>query len=126
MSYRVSHHSTSDDSSAYRTKMEVEDWKRRDNPITRMRKWLEAKSWWSAEEDTALRAQIRKEILHSFGKAEKEKKPPIGSMFMDVFEKPSEDIVEQMRELKGVMERFPDEYQLSDYEGGKDSLNIPK
>ncbi|KAL7270195.1 hypothetical protein RUND412_007102 [Rhizina undulata] len=89
MSYRVSHHSTSDDSSAYRAKMEVED--------------------------TVLRARLRKEILHSFGKAEKEKKPPIGSMFMDVFEKPSEDIVGQMRELRGIMERFPDEYQLSDY-----------
>lgn len=55
MSYRVSHHSTSDDSFAYRAKDEVEgvflkldliselssnmniaDWKRRDNPITRL------------------------------------------------------------------------------------------
>ncbi|KAL7271507.1 hypothetical protein RUND412_005737 [Rhizina undulata] len=84
------------------------------------------RSKWSAEEYTALRARLRKEILYSFGKAEKEKKPPIGSMFMVVFEKPSEDIMEQMRELRGVMERFQDEYQLSDYDGGKDSLNIPK
>ncbi|KAL7270497.1 hypothetical protein RUND412_006793 [Rhizina undulata] len=87
---------------------------------------FEAKSWWSAEEDTALRARLRKEILHSFCKTEKGKKPPIGSLFMEVFEKPSENIVEQMRELRGVMVRFPDECQLSDYEGGKDSLNIPK
>jgi 2-oxoisovalerate dehydrogenase E1 component alpha subunit len=35
MSYRVSHHSTSDDSFAYRSKVDVEEWKRRDNPITR-------------------------------------------------------------------------------------------
>ncbi|KAL7274312.1 hypothetical protein RUND412_002783 [Rhizina undulata] len=126
MSYRVSHHSTSDDSFAYRAKVEVEDWKRRDNPITRMRKWLEAKSWWSAEEDTALRNQVRKEILQAFSKAEKEKKPPIRDLFMDVFEKPSEDIKEQMEELKDVLERFPDEYELGDYEGGKDGLNIPK
>lgn len=35
MSYRVSHHSTSDDSFAYRAKGDVEEWKRRDNPITR-------------------------------------------------------------------------------------------
>jgi 2-oxoisovalerate dehydrogenase E1 component alpha subunit len=35
MSYRVSHHSTSDDSFAYRAKVDVEEWKRRDNPITR-------------------------------------------------------------------------------------------
>ncbi|KAL7269375.1 hypothetical protein RUND412_007968 [Rhizina undulata] len=71
---------------------------------------FEAKSWWSAEEDNALRARLRKEILHSFCKADKEKKPPIGSMLMDVFEKPSEDIVDRMRQLSGVMERFSDEY----------------
>ncbi|KAL7265967.1 hypothetical protein RUND412_011504, partial [Rhizina undulata] len=57
----------------------------------------------------ALRARQRKEILHSFCKADKEKKPPIGSIFMDVFEKPSDDIVEQMWELRGVMERYPDD-----------------
>ena len=34
MSYRVGHHSTSDDSFAYRARADVEDWKRRDNPIT--------------------------------------------------------------------------------------------
>lgn len=35
MSYRVSHHSTSDDSFAYRAKRDVEEWQRRDNPISR-------------------------------------------------------------------------------------------
>ena len=35
MSYRVSHHSTSDDSFAYRAKRDVDEWMRRDNPITR-------------------------------------------------------------------------------------------
>ena len=45
MSYRVSHHSTSDDSFAYRAKVDVEEWKRRDNPITRFRKWLDANSF---------------------------------------------------------------------------------
>lgn len=43
MSYRVSHHSTSDDSFAYLTKSEIENWKTRDNPIARLWKWLENK-----------------------------------------------------------------------------------
>jgi 2-oxoisovalerate dehydrogenase E1 component alpha subunit len=43
MTYRIGHHSTSDDSSAYRSKKEVENWKRLDNPIVRFRKWLENK-----------------------------------------------------------------------------------
>ncbi len=43
MTYRIGHHSTSDDSTVYRSKKEVEDWRRLDNPITRFRKWLEDK-----------------------------------------------------------------------------------
>ena len=43
LTYRVGHHSTSDDSSAYRSKKEVETWMRYDNPITRFRKWLRNK-----------------------------------------------------------------------------------
>jgi 2-oxoisovalerate dehydrogenase E1 component alpha subunit len=43
LTYRIGHHSTSDDSSAYRPKKEVEDWKRLDNPLVRLRKWLEDK-----------------------------------------------------------------------------------
>ncbi|KAF8472041.1 thiamine diphosphate-binding protein [Kalaharituber pfeilii] len=122
MSYRVSHHSTSDDSFAYRAKDEVEDWKRRDNPITRLRKYLEAKNWWSADEDTALRGRLRKEILQAFAKAEKAKKPAIKNLFIDVFEEPSEDLKEQMAELKNVLEKYPEEYDLDSFEGGKDGL----
>jgi len=122
MSYRASHHSTSDDSFAYRARVEVEEWKRRDNPITRMRKWLEANSWWSAEEETELRTQIRKDLLRAFSKAEKERKPAIRELFMDIFEKPSRDLMEQMEELRGVLERYPDEYDLDSFEGGKDGL----
>ncbi|KAA1115817.1 hypothetical protein PGT21_000713 [Puccinia graminis f. sp. tritici] len=47
MTYRVGHHhSTSDDSSAYRNPNEVDQWRKRDNPINRMRAFLESKGWW--------------------------------------------------------------------------------
>jgi 2-oxoisovalerate dehydrogenase E1 component alpha subunit len=55
MSYRVSHHSTSDDSFAYRARADVEDWKRRDNPIVRLRKYLERKGLWDDEQEQKLR-----------------------------------------------------------------------
>lgn len=122
MSYRVSHHSTSDDSFAYRAKDEVEDWKRRDNPITRLRKYLEARNWWSSEEDATLRTTLRKEILQAFARAEKTKKPPIKELFMDIFEQPSEDLKEQMTELKRIINQYPEEYELDSFEGGKEGL----
>lgn len=87
-----------------------------------MRKYLEAREWWSADEDTALRASLRKEILQAFSRAEKTKKPPIGDLFLDIYQEPSEDLKEQMAELKNILDRYPDEYDLDNHEGGKDGL----
>ncbi|KAK1779703.1 thiamine diphosphate-binding protein [Copromyces sp. CBS 386.78] len=122
MTYRVSHHSTSDDSFAYRAKVEVEDWKRRDNPIGRLRKWMEAKGIWDENKERETRDSIRREVLKAFSQAEKEKKPAIRTMFEDVYEELTPEIKAQMKELKEHLEQFPDEYDLGDFEGGKDSL----
>jgi 2-oxoisovalerate dehydrogenase E1 component alpha subunit len=86
MAYRVGHHSTSDDSFAYRQRVEVEDWKRRDNPITRLRKWLEGKELWDDGKEKELRSSTRKEVLRAFEEAEKEKKPSIKNAFEGVWE----------------------------------------
>lgn len=119
MSYRVSHHSTSDDSFAYRAKVDVEEWKRRDNPITRFRKWLEANNWWSGDEETALRTQTRKDVLRAFTKAEKESKPAVREIFTDVFKHATPELQEQREELRRIIEAYPEEYDLGEYDGGK-------
>ncbi|KAK4506599.1 hypothetical protein PRZ48_000331 [Zasmidium cellare] len=124
MSYRVSHHSTSDDSFAYRAKVEVEDWKRRDNPITRLRKWLEGKKIWDEGKEKELRADTRKAVLDAYRKAEKEKKPPVGAGMADVYAEPTEEQREQMREMRRIVERYPDEYDLSEFEGGVEGLTL--
>lgn len=123
MSYRVSHHSTSDDSFAYRAKREVEEWKRRDNPITRLRKWLENKGLWNEDMEREARASIRKQVLQEFSAAEKAKKPALRAMFEDVYEEITPEAQAQMKELKSVIERYPKEYDLSTYEDGIKSLN---
>ncbi len=122
MSYRVSHHSTSDDSFAYRARVEVEDWKRRDNPITRLRKWLERKQWWDEDKEKEARARIRREILKAFGEAEREKKAPLRSMFEDVYHEVTEEAKAQIKDLRQVLDRYPEEYDVEEFEGGKDSL----
>lgn len=118
MSYRVSHHSTSDDSFAYRARVEVEDWKRRDNPILRLRKWLENRGLWNEELELQTRNQLRKAVLKEFGSAEREKKPPLKAMFTDVYENLTEEAEEQRRELRRILETYPEEYDLADYDGG--------
>ncbi|OTB14509.1 hypothetical protein K445DRAFT_318922 [Daldinia sp. EC12] len=122
MSYRVSHHSTSDDSFAYRARVEVEDWKRRDNPIARLRKYMEAKGLWDESKEKEARDSIRREVLKAFSEAEREKKPPIRTMFEDVYEELTPDLKVQMEQLKRHLEKYPDEYDLAEYENGIDSL----
>ncbi|KAI9886103.1 MAG: hypothetical protein M1823_002121 [Watsoniomyces obsoletus] len=123
MSYRVSHHSTSDDSFAYRARVEVEDWRRRDSPIARLRKYLARQGIWDDERDREARKQIRGEVLTAFNRAEKvQKKPPLKEMFTDVYEEMTEETREQMMNLKDIIERYPEEYDVEQFEGGKDSL----
>lgn len=122
MSYRISHHSTSDDSFAYRARVEVEDWKRRDNPITRLRKYLEKRELWDEEKEKDARASIRKEVLKAFAEAEKEKKPPLRTIFEGVYEEMTPDGQRQMKELRSMLDTYPDEYDVTEFEGGKDTL----
>ncbi|KAK1086426.1 hypothetical protein LTR48_003583 [Friedmanniomyces endolithicus] len=117
MSYRVSHHSTSDDSFAYRAKVEVEDWKRRDNPITRLRKYLESKDLWDEAKEKDLRSETRKSILEAYRQAEKEKKPALRNMMEDVYEDLTEEQREQMESMRRTVERYP-----NDYEEGLDGM----
>ena len=123
MSYRVSHHSTSDDSFAYRAKVEVEDWKRRDNPITRLRKWMQHQGIWDEEKEKNARSQIRRDVLKAFAEAEKEKRAPLRSIFTDVYEELSEESKGQMKELGRLLDEYPEEYDISGFEGGREGLS---
>jgi 2-oxoisovalerate dehydrogenase E1 component alpha subunit len=49
MTYRLGHHSTSDDSTAYRSIDEINSWERDDNPVARFRQYLVNKGWWDHE-----------------------------------------------------------------------------
>jgi len=108
MSYRVSHHSTSDDSSAYRNLSDVESRKKLDSPISRLRRYLESlpTPLWSTSLDDSNKSSLKASILKEFSKAEKEKKPPLEAMFGDVFA-PIPEQVEQERGMggKGGLER---------------------
>jgi 2-oxoisovalerate dehydrogenase E1 component alpha subunit len=81
----VGHHSTSDDSYAYRARAEVEDRKRIDNPISRFRLFLESQGWWNEEQEEALKAKLRKDVMEAFKKAESKKRNNLGELFTDIY-----------------------------------------
>lgn len=62
---RIGHHSTSDDSSVYRSVDEVNYWDKQDHPISRLRQYLENRGWWDSEQEKAWRKQSRKKVRAS-------------------------------------------------------------
>ncbi|KZW03819.1 branched-chain alpha-keto acid dehydrogenase E1-alpha subunit [Exidia glandulosa HHB12029] len=107
MTYRVGHHSTSDDSFAYRSRAEVEDRKKIDNPHIRLRLYLQSKGWWTAEEEEELKSRLKKEVLTAFKRAEKLKRFPLETMFGDIYagEEPW-NIKEQKEELARLLKKY--------------------
>jgi 2-oxoisovalerate dehydrogenase E1 component alpha subunit len=122
MSYRVSHHSTSDDSFAYRDRKDWDNWRTRTDPLARLRRWLENKDLWNAELEKKHRASIRREVLQEISSAEKAKKPALRAIFDDVYEELSDEQEEQRASLRALMEQYPAEYDVQQHEGGIDGL----
>ncbi|KII90763.1 hypothetical protein PLICRDRAFT_39345 [Plicaturopsis crispa FD-325 SS-3] len=112
MTYRVGHHSTSDDSFAYRARQEVEDRKRIDDPIARFRLYLESRGWWSGAEEDELKARHKKDVLAAFKAAEGLKRNELKEMFTDVYggEEPW-NITEQREELVGLLNKYGDVWE---------------
>ena len=84
-SHSVGHHSTSDDSFAYRARQEVEDRKRIDNPISRFRLFLQTRGWWSDDDEEELKARLKKDVMQAFKRAEGLKRHELKEMFTDVY-----------------------------------------
>ncbi|KAJ6391758.1 hypothetical protein OIU77_025678 [Salix suchowensis] len=110
LSYRVGHHSTSDDSTKYRSVDEIEYWKKVRDPVNRFRKWVERNGWWSEEEESELRSSMKKQLLQAIQVAEKTEKPPLKELFSDVYDVPPPNLREQEKQLRETIIRYPQDY----------------
>lgn len=92
MAYRVGHHSTSDDSSAYRPSEELEVWNTVESPINKLKNHLVVKGWWNEQEESDYVKQIRKQVLSQIALSEKKLKPDWREMFHDVYYEMPKDL----------------------------------
>ncbi|KAG1761409.1 thiamine diphosphate-binding protein [Suillus occidentalis] len=106
MTYRVGHHSTSDDSYAYRERQEVEDRKGNDNPITRFRLFMESQGWWNESDEQELLFRLRRDVIKALKRAETLKKPGLEDMFTDVYAEEPWNIREQREELMALLKKY--------------------
>ncbi len=97
ITYRIGPHSSSDDPTKYRDKKEVEGWMKKD-PIKRMRGYLIRKSFWNEEKEKELIGEIDAEIRSAVKVAERTGKPPIETIFENVYEEMPWNLKEQQDE----------------------------
>lgn len=120
MTYRVGHHSTSDDSSRYRLQSEIDYWLANNNPITRLKGYMEDRGFWDESMEEKLREEVRKEVLSTLALCEKQKKPAIEEIFTDVYHDIPEHLLEQQEELSKHLQKYGHKYyNLDEYYGGE-------
>ncbi|XP_024536640.1 2-oxoisovalerate dehydrogenase subunit alpha 1, mitochondrial [Selaginella moellendorffii] len=107
MTYRVGHHSTSDDSTKYRSGEEIAHWRSVRDPVLRFRRWLESNAWWSVEDEKELRGAARKEVISAMNQAEKKNKPPLSELFTDVYDTLPRNLLEQEATLRDTVSKNP-------------------
>jgi len=110
MSYRVGHHSTSDDSTRYRSTEEIEAWNQK-SPILRLEKYLKRRDWYDEPRWLQFQKDIRKESITELVKAEKADGPPVDTMFEDVYDVLPTHLQEQQAELRAHMARWPEQFE---------------
>jgi pyruvate dehydrogenase E1 component alpha subunit/2-oxoisovalerate dehydrogenase E1 component alpha subunit len=105
VTYRIGAHSSSDDPTRYRTAEEVERWRARD-PIVLLRRNLEREGAIDAQQDRTIDSEVDAEIDAALRDVESAPPPQRGTLFDDVYEKPTWNLTEQ-RELLARTEPPP-------------------
>lgn len=117
MTYRVGHHSTSDDSSAYRIKQELDRWRLPQvDPIKKVQNYLLGEGLWSQTKEEELRKLTRDQVLESLRLAETKRKSPVSTMFDDVYDEQPLHLKQQSDSLAKHLELFGPEYPLNEYQ----------
>lgn len=110
MTYRISHHSTSDDSSVYRSLNEVQTWKEKEHPLNRIKLLLANANMIDEEYEKEYKENIRKQLIETIFKNEQIKKLPVREMFTDVYDEMPPILQEQHQQLKEHVARYEDKY----------------
>ena len=82
--YRLLPHTSDDDDRVYRSREEVEEWRRRD-PLDRMRRYLEEQGLLDSAEDEALRQAVAQEVDEATAFAEEAPPPDPASLARHVY-----------------------------------------
>jgi 2-oxoisovalerate dehydrogenase E1 component alpha subunit len=95
MTYRTAHHSTSDDSTKYRPLEEIRQENAHNNPLDRMRNFLDSRGWWDNALEAKARDKHRTAARASLVQAESKPRPPVSTLFDDVYDTSTQHLDKQ-------------------------------
>jgi len=98
LTYRMGGHSTSDDPNAYRGSDALKPWADRD-PIHRVRRYLAARGAWDEARERSVVGDLESRFKAAVEVAEKTPKPPLETLFDDVYASPPWHLVEEREAL---------------------------
>uniref|UniRef100_A0A2K6FXK3 2-oxoisovalerate dehydrogenase subunit alpha n=1 Tax=Propithecus coquereli TaxID=379532 RepID=A0A2K6FXK3_PROCO len=108
----IGHHSTSDDSSAYRSVDEVNYWDKQDHPISRLRRYLEGSGW----EELSDHRPVFPQVMEAFEQAERKLKPNPNLLFSDVYQEMPAQLRKQQESLARHLQTYGEHYPLDHFE----------
>jgi pyruvate dehydrogenase E1 component alpha subunit len=95
VTYRLGDHTTADDASRYRSREEVEQWRRRD-PIERLKKYMEIEGLWNKSYDEAVRSEAREKVEQAVHEEENFPPPDPRDIFRFTFHELTAELKEQL------------------------------
>ena len=99
--YRISDHTTADDASRYRSKKEVDEWKKKD-PIQRLKKYMLSKKIWTEKDEAKLIKLAEDLVSKSVHMFETVKQQEPDDIFRFMFKEMPWNLKEQLNSLKGA------------------------
>jgi 2-oxoisovalerate dehydrogenase E1 component alpha subunit len=115
MQYRLGHHSTSDDSTAYRPAEELEIWNTVEHPINKLKNFMLKQGWFDEEAENEYVKSVRKQIMAQNQQSEKKLKPDWRELFHDVYDDMPEALRKQMKEMEDHVAKYKDEYPVKSF-----------
>ena len=99
VTYRLGDHTTSDDSTRYRTEEEVEEWRQRD-PIQRLREYFEHRDMWDEDYGEWVEDEVHKEVDNAVEEGLSRDPPGPENLFDHIFEEYMPEYSEQLNQIK--------------------------
>jgi len=117
MTYRQSHHSTSDDSTRYRDVKEINRWASDGDPVNRFNNFLDNAKWQGGMDGENVELYIKRvrdeerfAVLRAMEQAEKKQDPDLSTMFEDVYHEKPHHLKRQEKELLEHVKRNKEYY----------------